>query len=325
MTEAVRSTFGRLPDGREVPAVTLANARGVSATLIGYGASIQALLLPDAAGAVADVTLGYPTIADYLSKPQYFGATVGRYANRIAGGRFTLDGREYQLPLNNGSNSLHGGTTGFDKLLWEVTAVSSGPTASVTMRLLSPDGDQGYPGALTVDATYSLDEADRFMIEYCATTDAPTIVNITNHAYWDLAGEGRPVAGTPFDFREARAVGSHARENDEQIGFGRGYDHNWIVGEAVTDDLHLMASVREPVSGRGFDLLSNQPGLQFYSGNFLDATTCGKAGRLYRQGDAIVLEPQLFPDTPNQPDFGSARLAPGEVYRNTIVYQFTCR
>ncbi|HEX8389703.1 MAG TPA: aldose epimerase family protein [Sphingomonas sp.] len=353
--EAKRSVFGRLPDGREVAAVTLTNARGVSATLIAYGAAIQSVLLPDGTtGKPVDVALGHATLEEYLKTPQYFGATVGRFANRIAKGRFTLDGRAYQTPVNNGENALHGGTTGFDKVLWTVTDVKSGPTASVTMRHVSRDGDQGYPGTMTVDCVYSLDERDQLTIEYRATTDKPTIANITNHAYWNLAGEGssdgamghvvtiptetflptdagaiptgefRPVAGTVFDFRTPRAVGERVRDaRDQQILFGRGYDHNWVIGRAVTPDLHLMARVVEPKSGRGFELLSNQPGLQFYSGNFLDATTRGKGGRLYRMGDTIVMEPQIFPDTPNRPDFPTARLNPGQTYRNVMVYRFT--
>ncbi len=353
-TEAKRSTFGTLADGREVAAVTLTNRAGTSATLIAYGASIQSVILADRTGAPADIALGHRTIADYVAKPQYFGSTVGRFANRIARGRFTLDGRAYQTSVNNGENSLHGGTVGFDKVLWEVREVKSGPTASVTMRHVSRDGEQGYPGTLTVDATYSLDERDQLTIDYRATTTAPTIVNVTNHAYWNLGGEGsaggamghlvtipadnflptdagaiptgelKPVAGTVFDFREPRAVGARVRDaSDPQIVFGRGYDHNWVVGRAVTPDLHLMARVSDPVSGRGFELLSNQPGLQFYSGNFLDATSAGKAGQLYRAGDAIVMEPQLFPDTPNRPEFPTARLQPGQTYRNRIVYRFT--
>jgi aldose 1-epimerase len=352
--EAKRSSFGRLADGREVAAVTLTNRAGVSAKLIAYGASIQSLILRDRAGTPADIALGHATIAEYVATPQYIGATVGRFANRIAKGRFTLDDRAYQTPVNNGENALHGGTVGFDKVLWEIREVKSGPTASVTMRHVSRDGDQGYPGTLTVDATYSLDEQSQLTIEYRATTDAPTIVNITNHAYWNLAGEGsdrgamghvvtipadtflptdagaiptgerKPVAGTVFDFRTPQPVGTRVRDaSDQQIAFGRGYDHNWIIGRDVTPDLHRMARVTDPVSGRGFELLSNQPGLQFYSGNFLDATTVGKGKRIYRMGDAIVMEPQIFPDTPNRPEFGSARLAPGQTYRNTIVYRFT--
>ena len=352
--EAKRSVFGRLADGREVAAVTLTNAHGVSARLIAYGASIQSVVLPDRAGKLADVALGYATIEDYVAKPQFFGATAGRFANRIARGRFTLDGKTYQTPVNDGENSLHGGTVGFDKVLWTVTAVTSGPTASVTMRYVSRDGDQGYPGTLTVDATYSLDEKDQLTIDYRATTDRATIVNVTNHAYWNLAGEGsaigamghlvtipadaflptdkgaiptgevKPVAGTVFDFRTPRAIGERVRDaRDRQIVYGRGYDHNWVVGRRVTPDIHLMARVTEPVSGRGFELWSNQPGLQFYSGNFLDGTSHGKADRIYREGDAFVMEPQVFPDTPNRPAFGSARLAPGQTYRNVIVYRFT--
>lgn len=352
--EAKRSTFGTLPDGRAVAGVTLENGKGVSATIIAYGATLQGLVMPDRDGKRADVILGYADLKSYLAKPQYFGSTVGRYANRLAGGRFTVDGKSYQAPVNNGPNSLHGGTTGFDKVLWDVVDVKSGPAASVTLRYVSPDGDQGYPGKVTVDAIYSLDENNALTIEYRATTDAPTIVNVTNHAYWNLAGEGsaggamghlvtipaetylptdataiptgefRPVAGTAFDFRTPHAVGERVRDaSDQQIVFGRGYDHNWVVGKTVTPTQHLMARVSDPQTGRGFELWSNQPGLQFYSGNFLDGTSSGKAGQIYREGDAIVMEPQIFPDTPNQPKFGSARLAPGETYRNVMTYRLT--
>lgn len=348
---AARSTFGTLPDGRAVPAVKLTNGHGISATVIGYGATLQSLVMPDRHGAPADVVLGYSKIGEYLSTPQYFGATVGRFANRIAHGRYTLDGKPYSAPVNNGPNSLHGGTKGFDKVLWDVVSVKAGPTASVTLRYVSPDGDQGYPGTLTAEATYSLDEHDALTIEYRATTDRPTIVNISNHTYWNLSGEGsangatgnlvtipadsflptdstsiptgefRPVAGTVFDFRTPHAVGERVRDaTDQQIRFGRGYDHNWVIGRKVTADEHLMARVSDPASGRGLELWSNQPGLQFYSGNFLDATSSGKSNRLYREGDAIVMEPQIFPDTPNHPEFGSARLAPGETYRNVMTY-----
>jgi len=334
--------------------VTLTNKAGVSATVIAYGASLQSLVMPDRTGKRADVVLGYDTIDDYLKTPQYFGATVGRFANRIARGRFSLDGRDYRLPVNNGKNSLHGGTAGFDKVLWSVVSVKSGPTASVTLRYVSPDGDQGYPGTLTVDATYSLDEKNALSIEYRATTDAPTIANITNHAYWNLSGEGsdngamglmvtipadsylpvddgliptgevRPVKGTAFDFRTPHVIAERVRDaRDVQLVNGRGYDHNWILERRITPDQHLMTRVFDPKSGRGFELWSNQPGLQFYSGNFLDGTSSGKAKRIYREGDAIAMEPQLFPDTPNQPAFGSARLAPGQVYRNIMTYRLT--
>jgi aldose 1-epimerase len=352
--EAKRSLFGRMPDGRAVEAVTLTNGQGMSATLISFGAGIQSVILPDRAGRAADVALGHDTLEEYVGKREYIGSTVGRFANRIARGRFTLDGRQYQTPLNDKQNALHGGERGFDQVVWDIRRVRSGPTASVTMRYVSPDGDQGYPGEMTVDATYSLDERNQLTIEYEAKTTKPTVANITNHAYWNLAGEGSPqgamghlvtipaetylptdagaipsgvlqrVEGTPFDFRTARAIGDRVRDaSDEQIKFGRGYDHNWVIGRNVTRDLHLMARVQDPVSGRSFELVSNQPGLQFYSGNFLDAQTIGKSNRIYRMGDAIVMEPQLFPDTPNQPSFPSARLNPGQTYRNVMVYRFS--
>lgn len=351
---AERFGFGHLADGQPVPAVTLTNGHGIAATVIAYGATLQSLVMPGRDGTCADVVLGYPGMAGYLAKPQYFGATVGRYANRLAGGHFTLDGTSYQVPVNDGPNSLHGGTRGFDKVLWKIVSVQSGPIPSVTLRHVSHDGDQGYPGTVRVDATYSLDGDNALTLDYRATTDRATIVNVTNHTYWNLSGEGsadgamghlvtipaetflptdataiptgefRPVAGTAFDFRSPRAVGDRVRDGgDEQIVFARGYDHNWVIGREVTADQHLMARVGDPASGRGFDLWSNQPGLQFYSGNFLDGTSAGKAGRIYRQGDAIVMEPQLFPDTPNHPAFGSARLVPGQTYRNVMTYRLT--
>ncbi|HEY0623951.1 aldose epimerase family protein [Sphingomonas sp.] len=351
---AKRSSFGRMPDGRDVAAVTLSNGRGVSATVIAYGASIQSLVMPDRSGKKADIALGHESMDGYLKFPNFIGATVGRFANRIDGGRFTLNGRAYQTPLNDGTNSLHGGTAGFDKVLWDVVSMKNGPTASVTLRYVSPDGDQGYPGTLTVDATYSLDEANRLTIEYTATTDKETIVNISNHAYWNLSGEGssngamghivhipaktytpvdetliptgelRPVAGTVFDFNTPRAIGDRVRDaRDTQIAYGRGYDHNWVIGSKVTADQHLMARVSDPASGRSYELWSNQPGLQFYSGNFLNGTFSGKAKKLYRGGDAIVMEPQIFPDAINQKGFPEARLKPGQTYRNVMSYRFS--
>jgi aldose 1-epimerase len=352
--EVGRAPFGTLPDGRTVEAVTLSNHHGMRVRLISYGASIQSVMVPDRQGHAVDVTLGYPTLQAYLDQPQYFGSTVGRVANRIAGGKFTLDGKSYQVPVNNGPNSLHGGTNGFDKVVWTVAEVHDGPAASVTFRYVSPDGEMGYPGTLTVTATYGLSEANELSVEYRATTDRTTIVNLSNHAYWNLAGEGsaegamghlltipadhysptdataiptgefRPVAGTVFDFRKATPVGARVRDaSDPQIVYGRGYDHNWAVARGLALQPRLLARVEEPKSGRVMEILSNQPGLQFYSGNFLDATTVGKAGKIYRMGDAIVLEPQMFPDTPNHPEFGSIRLEPGQTYRNLIVWRFS--
>ncbi|CAA9485239.1 MAG: Aldose 1-epimerase [uncultured Sphingomonadaceae bacterium] len=347
-----RAPFGQLPDGSRVEAITLSNDRGLQARIITYGAAIQSVMVKDRAGKTADVTLGYPTLAGYLAKSEYFGVTAGRFANRIARGRFTLDGKTYQTPVNNGPNSLHGGTRGFDKLNWTVVSVKDGARPGVTLQLVSPDGDQGYPGTLTVRAVYSL-EPDAIRIDYSATTDKPTIVNLTNHAYWNLAGEGsadgamghrltipadhftptdagaiptgaiQPVAGTVFDFRRPTPVGERVRTGaDQQILWGKGYDHNWVISRDVAPAPRLVARVEEPRSGRVMEVLSDQPGIQFYSGNFLDATVVGKAGKLYRQGDAIVLEPQKFPDTPNRPEFGSARLDPGQTYRNTILFRF---
>jgi aldose 1-epimerase len=351
---AKRGTFGKLADGRAVASVTLSNARGVSANIIAWGATIQSVIMPDRNGKKADVALGYDNIDQYISKPQYFGPIVGRFGNRLAAGRFKLDGQTYQTPINNGKNSLHGGTTGFDKVLWDVVSVKNGPTASVTLRYVSPDGDQGYPGTMTVDATYSLDEQNNLTIEYTATTDKATIANLTNHAYWNLSGEGssngamghvvtipaqtylptddgaipfgefKPVAGTVFDFRKPMAVGLRVRDaRDQQIAWARGYDHNWVIGREVTKTQHLMAKVYDPASGRGFELWSNQPGLQFYSGNFLDGTSYGKSKHVYREGDAIVMEPQIFPDAPNQKGFPNARLDPGQTYRNVMTYRLT--
>lgn len=352
-TNATRKVFGTMPDGRKVDAVTLTNAHGVRVRIIALGARVQSIVTPDRNGHMADIALGYPNLAGYLSKPQYFGATVGRFANRLAKGQFTLDGKTYQVPTNDGPNALHGGPEGFSKVLWKVVDVSHDPRhASVALRYVSPDGDMGFPGTLTVTATYTLDARNRLTIDYRATTDQPTIVNITNHTYWNLGGEGsgsvmdqrltihadaftpvdatqiptgaiKPVAGTPFDFRQPKPIGRDIRDgHSKQLLIGHGYDMNWVVSRQPADHLRVVARVVDPESGRVLTLSSNQPGLQFYSGNFLDGTTVGKSGHIYRQGDAFVLEPQVFPDTPNHPDFGSARLNPGQTYHNVMVYQF---
>ena len=354
--EAARAPFGQMPDGRAVEAITLTNDAGVSVRIITLGAAIQSVVVPDRDGAMADVALGYPTLDGYLAMPEYFGATVGRVANRIALGRFTLDGVEYQTPVNNGPNALHGGTKGFDKVVWDVVDVSSGPSASVTLRYVSPDGDQGYPGTLTTTATYALNAANELSVDYRATTDRATVVNISNHGYWNMAGEGaaagamgnvltipadeysptdataiptgefRSVEGTVFDFRTPTAVGLRVRDaSDEQIVFGRGYDHNWVISRERSARPRIIATLEDPVSGRAMEVVSDQPGLQFYSGNFMDGTIVGKSGHFYRQGDSIVLEPQMFPDTPNQPAFGSVRLDPGQEYRNQMIFRFSTR
>lgn len=352
--EAHREKFGELADGTAVDAVTLANGHGMKLRVLAWGAVLQQLVVPGKDGP-ADVVLGYDTMKGYLEAPNYFGATVGRYANRIAKGRFTLDGKSYQLATNDGPNALHGGVKGFDKHLWTIASVSSDAnSASVTLTRTSPDGEEGYPGTMQVSATFTLTEGNELEIDYRATSDKPTIANITNHSYFNLAGQAsgrsatnlvltipadsytpvdatliptgelRPVAGTPFDFRIPRRIGDRVRDGrDEQLRIGRGYDHNWVVTRGVTSDLHLLARVEDPVSGRLMEIRGNQPGVQFYTGNFLDGTATGKEGIIYRQGDAICLEPQVFPDTPNQPKFGSARLDPGQTYENRIVYRFS--
>jgi aldose 1-epimerase len=352
--EATRAAFGTTADGRQGEAITLTNGHGMRATILSYGAILQSLSAPDRTGKSEDVTLGYTDMKGYLVAPNYFGATVGRYANRIKGGTFSIDGKTYTLAKNNGPNALHGGPTGFDKRLWTVEKVSSGESASVTLRYVSADGEEGYPGQLTVTATYALNEKNELSVEYTATTTKPTIVNITNHSFFNLAGEAsqraiydhvvtipaetttpvdktliptgqlRPVEGTPFDFRKPTAIGARIRDGrDPQIVFGQGYDENFVIAKAPSAQPVLHARVEDPSSGRVMEILSNQPGVQFYTGNFLDGTAIGKSNHAYRQGDALALEPQVFPDTPNQPAFGSARLNPGQTYRNMIVYRFS--
>ena len=345
-----RNVVGTRPDGTKVESITLRDASGMQAQVWTLGAALHALQTPDRDGKYADVVLGDAKLDATLAKPQYFGTIVGRFANRIAHGRFTLDGKQYSIPTNDGPNTLHGGTRGFDKVVWEVVEAKPDRT---TLRYVSPDGDQGYPGKLTVTATYALEGNGRLAIEYRANTDAPTIVNLSNHAYWNLSGEGSgtvmdheltiaadaytpvdetliptgevvPVAGTVFDFRTPKPIGRDLRTGSEtQLLRGRGYDHNWVVSRTIARQPREVARVHDPRSGRVLTLTSAQPGLQFYSGNFLDGTTVGKSGHVYRQGDAFVLEPQLFPDTPNQPSFGSARLVPGKQYVNRMVYTFT--
>lgn len=350
-----RAIFGYLPGGEVVEAITLTNAAGIQVTVMTYGAGIQAVLVPDRDGVLADVALGHATLEAYVQQPQFIGATVGRVANRIAAGRFTLDGHEYRVPANNGPNALHGGPRGFDKVNWQVIEPPAPPSPlRVTLGHVSPDGDQGFPGSLRVTATYELTDDGCLRLEYIAAADRTTVVNISNHAYWNLAGEGtpggamdhrltiyadhylptdasaiptgelRPVAGTPFDFRSPAVIGERVRDaRDDQIAIGHGYDHNWIVADRPAAEPQRIALLEHPGSGRTLEISSNQPGVQFYSGNFLDATSIGKSGRLYRMGDAVAIEPQMFPDTPNQPAFGSLRLDPGEVYRNVLVYRFS--
>jgi aldose 1-epimerase len=349
--EARREAFGALADGRRIEAVTLSNSSGVSVRIMTLGAAIQSLVTPDRNGRSGDIVLGFDSAQEYLQHPGYFGATVGRFANRIAKARFNLDGQDYTLAPNDRGNSLHGGVKGFDKALWNIDSEASGTKATAVFSYVSPDGEEGYPGTLKVTAAYSLDERNTLRVEFLATTDKPTIVNITNHSYFNLSatgasaqdhlleinasrytpvdetliptGELRSVAGTPFDFRKAATVDQRVRDGrDQQIRFGRGYDQNFAL-DGQTGDLRLAARVTDRGSGRIMALYTNAPGLQLYSGNFFDATFMGKDSRVYREGDALALEPQFLPDAPNHPAFTSARLDPGATYRNTIEYRFS--
>lgn len=349
---ATQHSAGKLADGTDVPAITLKAGHGVSARILAYGATLQSFVAPDAKGRPADIVLGYDNLASYVDHPNFFGVTVGRYANRIAGGTLELDGQTYHLPLNDHGQSLHGGGKGFDKVVWDVVKVQSGPTARVVLRHVSPDGDAGYPGTLTATVTYTLDEQGDLGIVFEASTDKPTIVNMTNHAIFDLGGEGRPsgamgqkltiaasaytpvdehliptgerraVAGTVFDFRQPRTIALGLRDGrDQQIVFGRGYDHNFALDKGLTATPQFAARLTDAASGRALELLTTEPGVQVYTGNFLDGTLIGKKGHVYRMGDGIALEPQKFPDTPNQPKFGSARVDPGKPYRHAMVYR----
>ena len=352
--EAKRTPAGTLKDGTAIEAVTLSNAHGVSARILSYGATLQSLMGPDRNGKIADVMLGYDDLASYVDRPNFFGVTVGRFANRIAGGRFTLDGKAYQLPLNDKVNSLHGGGKGFDKVAWKIVSATNGPTATLVLGYRSLDGDSGYPGNLDVTVTYTLDEAGNLGIAYDAKTDKPTIVNMTNHGIFDLGGEGsamgayghrltipakaitpvddkliptgtlQPVAGTVFDFRNGRIVGEGIRDGrDQQIRYGHGYDHNFALDKGLTAKPELAARLEDPVSGRVLEVLTTEPGVQFYTGNFLDGTFIGKKGHLYRMGDGIALEPQKFPDAPNKPNFVSARVDPGKPYHHAMIYRLS--
>jgi aldose 1-epimerase len=352
---ARREPFGTLPDGTPVESVVLTGANGVSARIMTLGATLQALKAPDRAGRIADVTLGYDDLHSYVEHPNYWGQTIGRYANRIAGGRFSLDGKTYQLALNDKTNSLHGGTVGFDKRNWQIIDVGDkNGVAKVALRLVSPSGDQGYPGKLTVTATYALDDRGSLTIDFDASTDAPTVVNLTNHALFNLAGEGSPggaltnrltvaahrytpvnaaliptgelspVAGTPFDLTAGRILDEVVRDGrDPQIVIGRGIDHNFVLDSGKTSEPKLAARLEDPRSGRVLEVLSDQPGIQVYTGNFLDGTLIGKQKHVYRMGDGIALEPQVFPDTPNHPAFGSARVDPGKPYHHRMIYRLS--
>ena len=368
-----KSSFGKLADGTAIDRYTLSN-RSMRVSIITYGGIIQELWAPDRRGREANVTLGFADLAGYTTgapgyppgaapNPAYFGAIIGRYGNRIARGTFPLAGGTVTLDINNDPNSLHGGFLGFDKQVWAATPSVGSKSASLALTRTSVQGEgcthtippncSGYPGNLKVTMVYTLDKRNNLRMHYTATTDKTTVVNLTNHAYWNLAGEGTgtindhqlildasnytpvdstliptgeiaPVAGTPFDFTSPHAIGERIREDNEQLKFGRGYDHNWVL-DRPAGDTRLMgaAKLRDPSSGRVLTIYTTEPGIQFYSGNFLDGTLYGTSGRAYRQGDGLALETQHYPDSPNQPDFPSTRLDPGQEYDTTTIYSFS--
>jgi aldose 1-epimerase len=345
--------WGRTTEGA-VQRWTLTNRHGVRVRILTYGGILQSIVVPDRRGRMANVALGFDNLADYVAKSPYFGSITGRYANRIAKGRFTLDGTTYQLPINNDPNSLHGGTVGFDKHIWSATPVRHHDSVGLVLRFTSPDGDQGYPGRLAATVTYTLTDGNGIRMDYKATTNKATVVNLTNHSYFNLQGEGTGsiedhrlllkasrytpvdatliptgelarVGGTPMDFRHATAIGKRIRDGFEQLVIGRGYDHNWVLDRRRSGSgagLELAARLSDPTSGRVLRVLTTEPGLQFYSGNFLDGTLVGTSGRIYRQGDGLALETQHYPDSPNHSNFPSTVLRPGQVYHSTTVYQF---
>jgi aldose 1-epimerase len=343
-----QADFGKLPDGTGVRIYTLTNRNRVETRITNYGGIIVSLRIPDRNGNLADVVLGFDSLADYLANPgPYFGALIGRYANRIAQGRFHLDGVEYHLDQNNGPNSIHGGAAGFDKKVWTPREL---PDGGLELQYRSKDGESGFPGNLTVTATYHLTDANELRIDYGATSDRNTIINLTSHSYFNLKGAGsgdilghlvtlhadrftpvdstlipigepRSVAGTPFDFRKPMAIAARIGQNDEQLRFGNGYDHNWVLN-GYGNGLALAARVEEPESGRILEVHTTEPGIQFYTANFLDGTIRGKGGKVYARRSALCLETQHFPDSPNRQNFPSTTLKPGDRFRSTTVYRF---
>jgi aldose 1-epimerase len=348
-----KETYGQI-DGKTVDLYTLTNANGVEMQVSTYGGIVTSLKLPDKNGNFADVVLGFNNLEGYVKQSPYFGAIIGRYGNRIANGKFTLDGQEYTLAQNNGPNSLHGGLKGFDKVVWEAQPFTGRDSVGLILHYLSKDGEEGFPGNLDVTVKYTLTNANAFRIDYAAETDKPTILNLTNHTYWNFAGEGSgdilrhvlmlnadsytpvdatliptgeiaPVEGTPMDFRTPTAIGARINADFQQLKFAGGYDHNWVLNKPAEGKLSLAATVYEPTSGRFMQIYTTEPGIQFYSGNFLDGSIIGKSGKPYNHRDGFCLETQHYPDSPNHPNFPSVVLRPGEKYATTTIHKFSVR
>lgn len=348
-----KKLFGKLQDGREVYLYSLKNISGAQVNIINYGAIATHIFVPDKKGKLADVALGYDSIEGYVNDKVFLGAIVGRYGNRIANGKFKLDGKEYSLAKNNGENHLHGGPKGFFKVLWDAEQLISKSVESLKLSYVSPDGEEGYPGTVTLNVTYTLTEENDLKISYDGKTDKPTVLNPTNHSYFNLSGdftrtildhelqinadkftpvnqnqipngELRNVEGTPLDFRKPILIGLRINDPYEQMKFGNGYDHNWVLNN-FNKQVREIASVYHPQSGRFMKVLSDQPGVQFYSGNFLDGSFLGKNRMVYQKRTGLCLETQHFPDSPNKPNFPSVTLRPGETYKQTTIYKFSIK
>jgi aldose 1-epimerase len=347
-----KSSFGKTPDGQDVDLYLLTNKNGMEAAISTYGGTVVSLKVPDRGGKFADVVLGYDSVDGYVADKVFFGATIGRYGNRIAHAQFSLDGKTYTLAKNNGENTLHGGVKGFNKVLWTAKEVPSKAGQALELTYLSKDGEEGFPGNLNVRVVFTLTDTNELKIEYSATTDKDTVVNLTNHSYFNLAGQGtgdilghqlmlvadkftpvdsgliptgelRSVEGTPFDFRKSTAIGARINQDDEQLKLGKGYDHNFVLRRPAAPAMSLAARVAEPMSGRVLEVWTTEPGIQFYTGNFLDGSAHGKGGQAYGLHAGFCLETQHFPDSPNQPKFPSVVLKPGARYHTTTIYKFS--
>jgi aldose 1-epimerase len=348
-----KKAYGAMPDGTPIDMYTLTNAKGMQAGIITYGGAVASLTAPDRAGKFADVVLGPESLEGWRSQTAYLNALIGRYGNRIGHGKFTLGGKTYTLPKNDGDNTLHGGPAGFDKRVWTAAEAKSAEGPALELSYTSKDGEEGFPGNLTAKVVYTLTDNNELKIDYTATTDKATVVNLTNHSYFNLAGQGggdilqhevtiyadritpvdagliptgelRPVQGTPFDFTKSTAIGARIGQDDEQLKFGQGYDHNWVLNKGA-GGLTKAAEVYEPGSGRVLEVSTTEPAMQFYTGNFLDGTIHGKGGKTYPRRGAFCMETQHYPDSPNHPAFPSATLEPGAAYRTTTVYKFSAR